>query len=53
MANIKDPEKKRQGVFVKLPPDVIKFLREKKDTLGSQSNIIINALKKTHKELRK
>lgn len=43
--------KKRQLVALRLPPQVINFLRKNKN-LGSQSQIIIEALKLAHKELR-
>ena len=43
------PEKKRQKITVKIPPEIVRFLRKSK---GSQSNIIIDALKAKYKELR-
>jgi len=50
MANRRKPEdKKRQGIYVKLPPAIIKFLRDQEK---SQANTIIDALKKSYKELR-
>ena len=41
---------KRKGIYVKLPPKIVDFLRQRQ---GSQSQIIVEALQMAHKELRK
>lgn len=45
----KPPETKYHGIYVKLPPGIVKFLRDRSE---SQSKLIIDALKKNHDELK-
>jgi len=50
MANIRLPEnKKRKAVSLRLPPDIVKWLRKQP---YSQADIIIEALREKYSEIR-